>query len=255
MASYLYSFKVLDNATTPREQLAFPDKFGTASLAKRMKVAIGSAGPAQATDLLRQRMLQMTSSERRGLLIDRSAKNIANRPEWYADLARALGIVHARADKITAATLGALSDGLARLDGGEMASLLQERWLFPNGYVIMDLWRLHALLSEIEDPALPGPATARLELFVEAIHPDASIPASGDERQIVELAVRLLGFLRYGGVLESQLAGTDVIEPLTIPFRVALTDRKPKTATLHILTSSEAAAPYPEGIAEQSTAW
>jgi hypothetical protein len=55
--------------------------------------------------------------------------------------------------------------------------------------------------------------------------------------------------------LEREIPDTKVPLALQIPFAVAMTDLQGSTATVWVLTSAAAAAPYPAHFVTGSTAW
>lgn len=256
MSSDLYRFEITEHASEPAAQLAI-DWSGTGTgpgaLAKRVRAVLGRAAYPDAVVLLRDHLRALPPTERRAAVITPVAKVAAYE---HPMLAAALGLtIDRRGEKTSPASLDALAASLAALDREAFGTLLEGMWLrAPSGYVVQELWLLHALLHQIDPGTVAPPRTARVSLEVEAIHPNVKMPPSTGE-DVENLALRMLGFLELGGALDALARGTTITRPLGLPFCAVLTDRKPRSGKLHVLSTTAALAPYTVGMGEATTAW
>lgn len=256
MGSDLYRFKITEHTSDPDAQLAIDwsgIKFGPNALAKRLRVVLRGATYESSVWLLRETLRVMSPAARRAAIITPVAKVAAYE---LPQLAAALGLpLDRKGAKTSPASLDAMAASLAGLDGAAFAAVLEGFWSRPSaGYISPELWLLHMLLHQLDPEGVAAPRTTRVSLAVEAIHPDVKMPSStGGEAQ--NLALRMLGFMALGGPIDARTRGGDIPQPLDLPFSAVLTERKARSGSLHVLSTTEALAPYTAGLEGTTTAW
>jgi len=248
MANAPRRFEITLHSTAMSDQLAieWPGVLaGAQALARRLGMAIGRARLAELVTIIRDELTPLSPPQRLLLALDRSAKVF---PWEHEVLAEQLGVRYQRKGSATAPScLDELQSDLAALRPADGARVLRALWSrLDDGAVAFhgESWVLHALSRDF-----PAPGTVHLAMKLEALAPGVLFPEPDERRALRDLALRVLGLQLAPGPIAAlgELLSSPIPERLPFLFEVAVTDRTPRSALLHVLTTPELSVAWPLG--------